>query len=88
MTQKERLGKFAKVKKKINAFSFLGMICGFIFGIAWLLYFWDEVSGFIPQQPYRFGTLGLLGFPIVTAIIGILVGKTIELLVHKLRNWF
>lgn len=86
MAKKEMFGKFTKAKKKINAFPFLGMTCGFIFGIAWLLYFWDEVSGFVPQHFYRFGAMSLLGFPIVAAVMGILVGKTIELLIRRPKN--
>ncbi|HUV42943.1 MAG TPA: hypothetical protein VMY36_03540 [Patescibacteria group bacterium] len=75
-----------ETKKRINILPFLGMVCGFIFGIVWLFYFWDEVKNLVPQHTYRFGAMGIWGFPIITTLIGIIVGKGIELLVRRLRN--
>ena len=87
-----RLGQ-TTVKKRVNVFPFLGMVIGFIFGVAYLFYFWEEVSHFVPLtltlfHTYRFGAIGFLGFPIVTAVIGTLIGKVVELLIRKARSYF
>lgn len=74
------------VKKRVNIFPFLGLVIGFIFGVAYLFYFWEEVSHFVPFHTYRFGAIGFLGFPIVAAIIGILIGKVVELLARKIKS--
>lgn len=80
-----RPGKIT-VKRRLNVFTFLGGVIGFIFGVAYLFYFWEEVSRFVPSHTYRFGAIGFLGFPIVTAIIGTLIGKFVELLARKVGS--
>ncbi len=74
------------VRKKVNTAPFLGMLLGFVFGVGWLVCFWNDVSSIVPQHSYRFGAIGVLGFPIVTTLLGIIAGWATDLLVHKLRG--
>lgn len=74
-------------EKKINLLPLLGMIIGFLFAVMYLIYFWDELSDiiFLSRFWYRFAALpAVIGFPITSALIGIIVGKLVEIVINKL----
>jgi len=75
--------------KKINLLQFLVMIIGFFSAIVYLIYFRAELSDFIfsPSSTYRFAALpAIVGFPITSALIGIIIGLILKILIDKLKR--
>lgn len=73
--------------KRVNIASSLGMIAGLTFGVVWIYLYRGELSLLSPTTSYRFGALiPAVGFPTTTALIGILIGKFVEMLVGKMKD--